>query len=229
MGEVIRKDAAAADILADVQTTVTNATAKGGDWQSAADARLGSIVTLITSVTTRLTEARAAAGPAAAALDVADDTADKLLGRISDDIWNLVGRPGSDPALDILFPGGVSYYASGSTEEQPVRMNLLADLLETGIHPRLEAARASAFATEVRDAATALQASVDAARPVQARLKLAERMQTAVARSAHVGLSRLKAQWKADGKSEAEIHSVIPDRPTKKRSAGGGGDPTPTA
>ena len=219
MGEVIRKDAAAADILADVQTTVTNATAKGGDWQSAADARLGSIVTLSAGVSTRLSEARVAAGPAEAALDVADERSDKLLGRISDDIWNLVGRPGSDPALDILFPGGISYYASGSIEEQPVRMNLLADLLEGGIHPRLEAARASAFATEIRDAATALQASVDAARPLRARLKLAERMQSSVARTAQVALSRLKALWKADGKSEAEIHTVIPDRPSPRRRA----------
>lgn len=226
MGEVIRKDAAAADIFADVRATVTNATAKGGDWQTAAAGRLGSIVTLTTGVETRLSEARAAAGPAAADLDVADDVSDKLLGRISDDIWNLVGRPGADPALDILFPGGVSYYASGSTAEQPVRMGLLADLLESGIHPRLEAARASAFATEIRDAATALEERVDAARPLVVRVKLSERVQSAVARSAQVALSRLKAQWKADGKSEAEIHTVIPDRPSKKRAAGGG-EPTP--
>jgi hypothetical protein len=218
MGEVIRKDAAAADIFADVQTTLTNATAKGGDWQTAAGDRLGSIVTLMAGVTTRLTEARAAAGPAVAELEVADDAADKLLGRISDDIWNLVGRPGTDPALDILFPGGVSYYASGSTEEQPVRMNLLADLLESSIHPRLEAAAASAFATEIREAATALDGKVDAARPLRARLKLAERMQSSVSRTGQVALSRLKALWKADGKSEAEIHAVIPDRPARRRA-----------
>ncbi|MGE0790188.1 MAG: hypothetical protein AB7S26_31225 [Sandaracinaceae bacterium] len=227
MGEVIRKDAAAADIIADVRATLTSATARGGEWASAATERLGAVATLADGVSTRWTEANAAAAPAEAALALADEQADKLLGRVSDDIWNAVGRPGSDPALDILFPGGISYYAQGAVDEQPARMQLLAELLEGGVHPRLEASRAAALAAEVRGAATELESRVDAARPLIARRRLTERMQTSIARTAQVALSRLKAQWKADGKTEAEIHAVIPDRPSRRTRRDT--DPTPPA
>src|SRR5690606_149496 len=130
MGEVIRRNAAALDILADCRTTMTNARARGGEWQAAAEARLGPGLTVAAGVEGRLTEARVAAAPAEAAVKVENEACDKLLGRISDDTWNIVGRPRSDPALDVLFPGGIAYYADGPVEAQPIRMNLLADLLE---------------------------------------------------------------------------------------------------
>lgn len=223
MGEVIRKTAAAVDILADLRTTLTNARARGGDWLTAAESRLGEVVALADGVEARLKTAETEAAPLAAALDVENASADKLLGRVSDDIWNMVGRPGADPVLDILFPGGFAFYADGSTEEQPDRMTLLAELLRAGIHPRLTAEKAEAFAVEIGQAATRLEERVAAARPARARVKLAQRMQTTLARHAQVALSRLKAQWKADGRTEAEIHAVIPDRPTRG-GGGGGGD-----
>ena len=40
MGEVIRKGSAAGDVLADVATTLRNARAKGGVWESAAEEKL---------------------------------------------------------------------------------------------------------------------------------------------------------------------------------------------
>ncbi len=217
MGETIRKGAAAADILGDVRTTLTNAVAKGGDWQAAADSRLQPIVVLADGVDAQLAEAQKAAATALAQLDAGNEEADTLLNGTYDNIWNDVGRPGSDPALDILFPGGASYYAEGDTEEQPDRMELLADLLEKGIHPRLAADRASGYATPIRQGATRLRELVDAAGPLKVGLRLAERTQQAVARHGQVALARLKRQWKADGHSEADIHAIIPDRPTTKK------------
>lgn len=227
MGEVVRKDAAVGTILEDVETTYTKALARGGDWQTEAEARLGPVRALAATVNARLKEAEAAAAPALAALDAGNDESDKLLGRIADDVWNDVGRPGQDPALDIIFPGGASYYAEGDTEEQPDRMALLAELLESGIHPRLEAAKATAYATEVRQSAARLEEKVDAARPLKVRVKLATKMRQAIARNGAIALRRLKAAWKADGRTEAEIHAIIPDRPTRKRRSTDA-DPAPT-
>jgi hypothetical protein len=226
MGEVIRRTAAAVDIMADVETTLNRARVRGGDWATSADARLAPFTAMWAEADTRLTGAQAAAAPAVARLEEDDETSDDLLGRISDEIWNLVGRPGSDPILQLFFPGGIRYYATGSTAEQPVRMLLLAELLESGIHPRLPAERATAFATEIREAATRLEEAVDAARSLRARVELAERMRTAVARAAQMALANLKRLWKADGHSDADIHAVIPDRPSRR--SGGGGGPTPT-
>jgi hypothetical protein len=224
MGQVIRKDAAVEDILADARTTLNNAIAKEGDWRTAAEAQLAPVLALADGVRTRLEAARAALAPATASLGASDQRCDDLLGRVSDDVWNQVGRPAQDPALDILFPGGFSSYADGDVDEQPERMELLAELLELRIHPRLDEARARALASEVRESAAALRALVTETRPLRARAVLAQRMETAIARSAQATLARLKRIWKAAGRSEAEIHTVIPDRPaaTKKPV------PTPT-
>ena len=219
MGELIRKDAAADDILADGNTTLTKARARGGDWQTSAEARLGPVLALAASIHARVAEARAAAEPAAAALEAGNHAADDLLGRISDDVWNAVGRPASDVAYDIIFPGGFAYYAEGDLAEQPDRMDLLAELLTSGILPALPADRGTALAAEIRASATGLRALTEAARPLRARLELASRMKIAVARSAQLALSGLKRAWKADGKSEADIHSIIPDRPKPKKPA----------
>lgn len=231
MGQVVRKTAAAETILGDLLTTYTNAVAKKGDWETTAEARIGPTVVLVKAVQQRLKEAADAAAPIVAELDALNEETDDLVGRIADSIWNDVGRPGSDPALDIFYPGGISYYTDGPVDEQPVRMELLAELIESGIHPRLDPAKATDYATQIRQAGTRLEEKIDAARPLKARVTLAERMQQAIARSAAVSLARLKAAWKADGKTEAEIHSVIPDRPSAKRKntgggGGGGGDPT---
>lgn len=218
MGEVIRRDAAAADILADANATLTNAVARGGTWQTSAEARLGPVIALSTSVENRRAAALTEYAPVRARLDAGNDVADNLVGRISDDIWNLLGRPGNDPALDILFPGGVSYYTDGDVTEQPGRMLLLAELLESEIHPRLDASRANGFAAELRASASELQAHVEASQPIRLRLDLTEKMYFATAKAAHAALVNLKRAWKADGQSDAEIHAVIPDRPGARKA-----------
>lgn len=213
MGEVIRREAAVQDILTDGRTTMRQAVARGGDWQTAAEGRLGPVLALADAVAARKLDAVRALQPAQAALDAENDRADALVARISDDVWNLVGRPANDAALDIVFPGGFAYYTDGDVNDQPDRMELLAGLLESGIHPRLDAAKARAFATEIRESGAALRAKVDAARPLKTQVSLAERMETAIGRATQIALTGLKRAWKADGKSETEIHSVIPDRP----------------
>jgi hypothetical protein len=136
-----------------------------------------------------------------------------LLGRISDEIWNEVGRPAADAALSILFPGGIAYYADGEQEEQPDRMALLAELLQAGIHPRLPRDKAQAHAATILDAAAALRSAYDSARLPLIKVKQLEQVRRALATGAQVQLAGLKRRYKVERFSEAEIHSVIPDRP----------------
>ena len=215
MGEVIRKGAAAEDVIADIRETLTKAGAKGGMWKSTAEERLEPLNALAKRIEDRRAAAVGKAKAALAELAVADGASDKLLGRVSDDVWNLLGRPAHDPVFDLIYPGGIESYAGGDVSEQPDRMELLAELLESGIHPRLDLDKAKAFGAEIRESAAVLRTKVEAARPLRAALQLADRMYTAVGRSGQVSLGRLKRLWKAEGHSEAEIHSVIPDRPSK--------------
>src|SRR5215471_20253718 len=54
MGELIRRTAAAEDIIADVRATLTNAAAKGGAWKVLAEERLSDVAALIDRVEGRL-------------------------------------------------------------------------------------------------------------------------------------------------------------------------------
>ena len=229
-GRSHRKTAAAADIIADGKTTLTNARAKGGTFAAAAEARLAPVMTLAESTTTRLTATQTEAAPKLAELDAADIVADKLIGKVDDDLWNLLGRPAHDPAFDILFPGGIRWYTDGDVMQEPERMELLAELLESGVHPRLVMAPGAEHPRTLRDGAAALRAKVDAARPYATRIALGQRMVIAIAHSVQLTLSRLKRLWLSEGMTEAQVHEVIPDRPASRTAtppAGGGGGGAP--
>jgi hypothetical protein len=229
MGEVIRRTASADDIFADVRATLVNARAKGGIWKALAEGQLADVVVLIDGVEVRVAATGKELDPLAATLDAKNDESDRLLGRVSDEIWNEVGRPAADPALSILFPGGIAYYADGSTETQPDRMDLLAELLESNIHPRLSPAQAKAHAKEVRASSKTLRAAVEAARVPAARADLLQRVRRAVAMTAQVELAGLKRMYKIEHFSEADIHAVIPDRPNVPRKGAPPVTPPPPA
>jgi hypothetical protein len=220
MGEIIRKDAAVENIVEDAKTTLTSAAARGGRWKELADARLGSVLTLFGNIETQRKTAEDAHAPHVATIDMRNEKADKTIGKVYDIIWNEVGRPAWDAALAILFPDGIAYYAEGDTDEQPARMEILVRLLQSGIHPKLSKATADSCAAEIAAEATALDAAVSAGRTTGAAVKVLGRVRTSLAKVVHAELSSLKRLYKAEGFSEAEIHSVIPDRPSKTAKKG---------
>jgi hypothetical protein len=232
MGSVIRKDAAVPDIVEDVGDALTNARAKGGDAKELAEKHLAPVHTLLISIAAQLKDAQDIAKPLVAAMNAENKTADDLLGEVSDIVWNAVGRPapGSDPALAVIFPGGIAYYAEGDVEGQPDRMEVLSQLLTAGMHPKLAADKAKEVAKRVMDAAEALRAKVEAARKPLAKLGVLERIYTSVARVGQIQLTNLKRVLKAAGFSEADVHTIIPDRPARakpepKSPPEGGGSP----
>ena len=226
MGESIRKTAAREDILHDVKKTYASATARGGVPATLADQRILPVLKIIDSIKSQEEVAQAAATPLLAALAAADSRADKTVGKVSDDIWNDVGRPASDAALELLFPGGNAFYVDGDVTEQPDRMELLVELLKANVHPKLSPAVAQASIATITAESAALRTAVEGARPARAKLQLLDRVLTAVTRSAAIELGHFKRMLKANGFTEAEAHTMIPDRsssPAKKAA------PTPPA
>jgi hypothetical protein len=212
MGEVIRRTGAVNDIIDDTRETYRRATARQGKWKELADERLAPVLAIIDNVGAQRKQAEEEAAPLIAALDAEDDRADRTIGKVSDDIWNAVGRPASDPALNILFPGGNSFYVDGDVNEQPDKMDLLIFLLQAGVHPKLSKATAETAVSELVPATAALRDVVNAARGPRTKVLLFERIFAAVARSAAIELANYKRLLKGHGFSEADIHAVIPDR-----------------
>ena len=210
MAEVIRKGSAAKDVIADLRKALENAHARGGTWNTVAEEKLRPVERLATMVEGRLTLAEQELAPLVAAVNAHDDVSDDLLGAASDDIWNKVGRPASDPVLSIMFPGGVAWYTGGADEDQPDKMLLLAEFLDAGLHPKLDAATSHTHATAIRASATRYRELIEAVRAPAARVKMLGAMYTAVGRFAQTELANLKRRYKSDGFSDSDIHGVIP-------------------
>lgn len=217
MGRLISSRGSANDIFADTKTAHTKGIAKSGKFATITVDLLGPTVILIDTIDADLADAQKTAAPLQAALQAADDEADDLIGRVYDEVWNDVGRPAYDRALTLIFPGGATYYTDGSIDTQPGRMELLAQLLERGIHPKLNNTQAQAAADKVRAGATKLQGVINAARLPSNRVALLERIRTATARVVQFELANYKRALVSAGYSETEIHDVIPDRTPKKK------------
>lgn len=92
-------------------------------------------------------------------------------------------------------------------------------MLPSSNHPKLPAADAQQAIDNIKAEATDLRMAVEAARAPRAKVLLMERVIQAISRAAAIELSNFKRLLKANGFSEAEIHTVIPDRssaPAKK-------------
>ena len=213
MGSTIRQTAAVADIHKDVDTTYTNAAARGGVALSLADQSIGPVLKIAATVATQITAVNEGAKPLLAALDAANDHADDLFNKVSDDIWNAVGRPATDPYLSVILPGGSAFYVDGDVTEQPDKMLLFVELLRAGIHPKLPKADADKAADSVEAEGAVLRAAVDAAQGPRTKLQLLERVYTALARIGALQLAAYKRLLKANGFSESDAHAIIPDRP----------------
>jgi hypothetical protein len=212
MGVLINKKAAVDDIASDCRTTLTAAEARGGTTQSLAQQYLKGPLGVFDLVEQRLRSAEAVLAPLLAQLDVKDDDADGLLGRISDEIWNDIGRPAQDATFSLLFPDGIGFYTDGPDDEQPVKMELLAELLEANLHPKLDPKKAKALGKQIRDSAKVLRTAVEQTATPRAQVAMLSRARTAIARSLQMALVNLKRHYKATGLSDSEIHSIIPDR-----------------
>lgn len=212
MGEIINKKAAADDIAKDCRDTLAAAAARGGQVQTLAEQYLKPSMQVFEMLAQRLQAAEQVLAPLLAAQDAIDDSTDAMLGRLADELWNDVGRPASDPIYSLLFPEGVGFYTDGPDAEQPARMELLAELLEANLHPRMDPKRVKVLAKQVRDAAKGLRSAVDKTATPRTDVTTLGRARTAVARSLQMSLSNLKRHYRAQGLSESDIHAIIPDR-----------------
>ena len=213
MGEVIRRSAAKEAIFEDIATTLTNAKARGGNVAVRADERLATVAGLIDSVTPQRQSVEVELGKAEAQLEVRDGEADDTVGAVADEYWNAIGRPATDPVYSTIVPGGIATYTKGDVEEQPTAMELFATLLESGIETRVPGDKLAGWATQVRGGADKIQETLSVALPLRTKLKVFNGVEKALARAGQKQLVQLKRQLIVDGMSEADIHTIIPNRP----------------
>lgn len=124
---------------------------------------------------------------------------------------------------DALPPLPLSCVNGPAQRTQPTRMRILGQLLGAGIHPKLSAATAHACVAEIAAEADELEKAVEASQLTSEKVNVFARVRTALGKVLHAELSNLKRAYKIEGFSEAEIHTVIPDRPSKTKKGGNDG------
>lgn len=213
MGQIIRRDGSTDTIVSDGNKTLANAAAKGGLWQKHADERLGPTMALINKIDGDIEATDALIITLQADVDAYDAVTDDDLGFKADEMWNKIGRPAFDAAYALVWPGGYGAYAEGSDEEQPDRMDLLAELLDACLHPKLDSTWCKEMAADVRARAAVYRDKFNPLKAARTRSKLLGKARTTLTRAAQMDLGRLKRLYIAEGFSEAEIHQVIPHHP----------------
>lgn len=221
MGEVIRNNAGADAILADVKTTFERAVKREGVWKEEAEKRFAATLAVVAGIETQLKAAKELLPPAEADAELADERADDLMHSINDEIFNSLGRPRSDPMLQVIFPDGVGGLVNADREGQPERMELVAKLFEGKFHPRIDARVSENYAVAIREHAKSLREANTALNTPRVEIRQLERVKSALARTARVELGRFKRHLLSQGFSEADVHAVIPDRPTAKKKDDG--------
>jgi hypothetical protein len=223
---MIAQNAAAKEIFKDVRTAASEGAAQSEAVAAITAKELAPVVLVIDELEAGITSAEKAAAPFVSATNATYASACAAVRMVHDITWNYIGRPASDGKFALLFPGGADHYIDGEAEKLPDRMELLAQLFEKNLHPKLSAAQNQEAAGKLRDAAKAYQDALDAARIPVAKLVLLERTRTTMGRSAHATLANYKRLLKVAGLTEAQIHAIIPNRPRAPKKTQATGTPT---
>jgi hypothetical protein len=209
-------------IVDDIKRAFENGLARGGEIAAATTARLGPSVTAINQADLIRKTATDAELAAWAPVLAADHSADITIGATRDAMWSAIDRARQSPHMDHVFPGGIETYTGGDPRGQPVLMQVLNTRIASASAPQWTDALKQGWIATIDGARAALATAVDAPRPADAALTVADAGFRAAARTGHTRLTAFKRDLKNLGLNEAQIHEIIPDTPRTKAKPGNG-------
>jgi hypothetical protein len=211
MGNVISRNASIDRILEAATKTLAMATARGGEVQSLAEARIAPLVAALDSNQRQLH----------ATLMARDNESDLEIGAVCDEIWNAMGRPSQSVDYDLIVNGGKNVWTDGDPVKQPHLMGVLAANIRNSKHPKL-ADKKEAWAKRIEAKAAAQAQAAAPTETAHAQATGLTMQRRTLADATQVGLTRLKRDLKNLGMTEAQVHEIIPEAPT-----GSGSTPPP--
>lgn len=212
MGNIIRRTASADDIIADARKTMENAKIKGGKIFEIADNRLSTVLLQINTIDPQIKQLANEESTLSLAVISADNEADNLVGKIRDELFNLLGRPSSNPVMDTIFPGGIKTYTKVPVAEQPLHLEILKERIRAATHNLLTEEIKTKWIGDIDTAGRKLKTALDAYLPKEAMLNILEQSYRTLARTAQMALSRIKRDLLNEDMNEAQIFEIIPDR-----------------
>lgn len=219
MAEVIGARADVARIEDHVRRALVAAKAREGEIAATAESRLGPAVAGITSALALKESAEEAESIAWAQVLAEDAKSDNGIGSVRDAMWNAIGRMRQNSYLEQVFPGGVTTYTAGDVRGQPVLMHVLESRISASAAPQWSEQAKQGWAAEIQALRTTYAAALDAHRPLEAALTVADASYRSAVRTAQARLRAFKRDLQNLGMSEAQIHEIIPDASTRTAAA----------
>jgi hypothetical protein len=211
MGQVIGSTAKMERIEEHLRVTLRVALARGGEVAEAAQGRLAGAIAAIDVAINYWEAADEAETRAWEAVLIEDVKSDLGIGRVRDAMWNMLGRPRACRALDQVFPGGTVTYTSGDPRRQPVLMQVLRSRLATASAPEWPSEQCQAWAAEIDALRAPFEVAVEAHRPAEAAMMVADVHYRLAVREGQQCLAAYKRDLRSLGLTQEEIHGIIPD------------------
>lgn len=203
------------EIIEALTTTLTNARIEGDPYKSPAEEHLAAIVAILLRLALERHDLEKALQDKRADLERLDHDCELFLNTRADEIWNELGCPDYDPIYNILFP---STATSGSNiPERIERLSVVADLLSSGVHPRINLTRAALAAEEIRALAEKCHEFLFVLSKLQTRKSALGAFEASVARIGLLELGTLRKKLRGMGLDDSDIKSVVPPPVSSRR------------
>jgi hypothetical protein len=196
------------EIIDAITTTLANARAEGEPYQSKAEEHLAAFEAILLRIGIESRHAGDSIKRENSELTLLDQKATTLIDAHADDIWARLGCPDYDPIYNILFPSALPDITPFQIKAE--RLSVVADLLSSGIHRKIDRARANVIAQEIRALATEYNDHLYVLAKHQSRKTSLEAFEASVARIGLLELGTLRRTLRSMGMDELEIKSVVP-------------------
>jgi hypothetical protein len=190
-----------------VTTALANARSQGEPWQAKAEEHLGALEVLFQAIAAERARAVRGLEEGRAAIEAIDERTTDALEAMASRIWKGLGSPALDHVYTLLFPDADR---TEGKPERPEHLELLADLLESGVHARIDAGLAQRSAAELRGLAAQYRASVESVARLEKRRTLLDELERATARSGLVEVGNLRKRLREMGVDENTIFELAP-------------------
>ena len=226
MGNVLSRKRALGAIVETIETTLTRARERDDFVKARVDERLGPYEPLLTEAAAVAAAAVRAHDEALAAVLYTVEKAQLVFGEVQDEVRNALGRPRSDATMALLFPEGMAAVRRVAPRHAALTMGLVAEQMRKIRNPKLDEARLAEWSARLEAAKGTVVAAAAAEESAGASASHARASYARLVHTAWLTLPALKRVLKADGLTEAQVHSVIPDAAGPRHDARGNGHDT---
>lgn len=198
-----------------ITTTLAHARAEGEPYKKEAEALLGPIETILQRIALERHDIDIALQHERTILEHLEEQAEAGLHAHADKVWEHLGCPDYDPIYTVLFPSRSP--EPHAFEAHAERLSLVADLLSSGIHPKIDRICGSRVAQEIRMMAEEFRAHLLILSKYQTRQTSLNALEASVARIGLLELGTLRRTLRTLGLDDTRIKYVVPAPVSSRR------------